>query len=169
MSSSTDPATTSADRTIYSERLWVPWWYWAIGAAGAVVCTAQIAFNRSVIWLVVGGVIVVATSVWILITMSKTRVAVTEDATGERWLHAGDAMLPASVVSRSLAVPASAQRAALGRQLDPAAFLVTRGWVKTMVLLVLDDPDDPTPYWMVSTRNPEQVLDAFLGADRVSA
>ena len=34
-------------------------------------------------------------------------------------------------------------------------------WIKTMVLLVLDDPDDPTPYWLVSTRHPEKVLAAL--------
>ena len=56
----------------------------------------------------------------------------------------------------------SAQRNALGRQLDPAAFLVTHTWIPTMVLLVLDDPDDPTPYWLVSTRHPEALLDSLF-------
>ena len=40
----------------------------------------------------------------------------------------------------------------------PAPFLVTHSWVRTMVLPVLDDPDDPTPYWLVSTRKPEALL-----------
>ena len=48
----------------------------------------------------------------------------------------------------------SAKSAALGRQLDPAAYVVHRAWVGPMVLLVLDDPDDPTPYWLVSCRRP---------------
>jgi hypothetical protein len=26
---------------------------------------------------------------------------------------------------------------------------------------VLDDPDDPTPYWMVSSRHPDRVLAAL--------
>jgi hypothetical protein len=30
-----------------------------------------------------------------------------------------------------------------------------------MVLLVLEDPDDPTPYWLVSARHPDQVLAAL--------
>jgi hypothetical protein len=30
-----------------------------------------------------------------------------------------------------------------------------------MVLVVLDDADDPTPYWLVSSRHPEQVLSAL--------
>lgn len=170
MSTSNDTTATDAGGDIiYREQLWVPWWYWALAVPGIVVCTAQIAFNRSVIWLIVGGTLVTLVGLWILITLSKTKLSVEVDAAGETWLHAGTAVLPASVVAKSLAVPASAQRNALGRQLDPAAFLVTHTWVRTMVLLVLDDPEDPTPYWLVSTRRPEQLLEAFLGADRVSA
>lgn len=73
-----------------------------------------------------------------------------------------DANLPHSAVARSMVVPASARQNALGRQLDPAAFLISHAWVAEHVLLVLDDPEDPTPYWMVSARNPEAVLAAFL-------
>jgi hypothetical protein len=76
-------------------------------------------------------------------------------------LWAGQAHLPASVISRSAAVPRSAKSSALGRQLDPAAFVLHRNWVGPMVLVVLDDPDDPTPYWMVSCRHPERVLAAL--------
>ncbi|MGB8795872.1 MAG: DUF3093 family protein, partial [Mycobacterium sp.] len=47
------------------------------------------------------------------------------------------------------------------RQLDPAAYVVHRGWVGPMVLLVLNDVDDPTPYWLVSCRHPERVLSAL--------
>ncbi|MDO5731697.1 DUF3093 domain-containing protein [Corynebacterium sphenisci] len=158
-----------APAAAYAERLWVPWWYWPVAFAGAAVCTAQVGFNRPFSWTLVGGAILFSLTVWILLAMSRTRVRVEIDGAGERWLHAGEAMLPASVVSRSLAVPKSAQRNALGRQLDPAAFLVTHGWVPDMVLLVLDDPDDPTPYWLVSTRRPERLLDAFLGPDRAGA
>lgn len=165
-SASEDAAITmssSGDSSIvYSEKLWVPWWFWVLGAVAVFVCTAQIGFNRSPIWLVIGGIICLAVGVWVLLTMSKTTVSVEVDSTGERWLHAGTAVLPASVVAKSLVVPKSAQRNALGRQLDPAAFLVTHTWIPTMVLLVLDDPDDPTPYWLVSTRRPEALLDSLF-------
>ena len=30
-----------------------------------------------------------------------------------------------------------------------------------MVLSMIDDPDDPTPYWLVSSRHPELVLAAL--------
>jgi hypothetical protein len=95
-----------------------------------------------------------------LLWLSRAEVRVIEaDNTVEIW--AGPAHLPAGVVARSTTVPRSAKSAALGRQLDPAAFVVHRAWVGPMVLLVLDDPDDPTPYWLLSTRHPDRVLSAL--------
>ena len=76
-------------------------------------------------------------------------------------LWAGQAHLPASVVSRSAEVPRSAKSAALGRQLDPAAFVLHRTWIGPMALVVLDDPDDPTPYWLVSCRDPARLIAAL--------
>ena len=84
------------------------------------------------------------------------------DADGTRWLVVGDANLPHTVVTRSLAVPKSAKQNALGRQLDPAAYLNHHAWVDELALLVLDDPEDPTPYWLVSSRNPAKLLRAFV-------
>jgi hypothetical protein len=81
--------------------------------------------------------------------------------TGGTELWVGAAHLPVNVIERSAEVPKTAKSAALGRQLDPAAFVVHRAWVGPMVLLILDDPDDPTPYWLVSCRHPERVLAAL--------
>ncbi|MBD0322363.1 MAG: DUF3093 domain-containing protein, partial [Aldersonia sp.] len=80
-------------------------------------------------------------------------------------LLVGRAHLPVDVIARTAAVPPSAKSAALGRQLDPAAYVQHRAWVKQMVLVVLDDPDDPTPYWLVSTRHPDRLLAALGRVD----
>ena len=61
----------------------------------------------------------------------------------------------------SAPIPRTAKSAALGRQLDPAAFVMHRPWVGPMALLVLDDPDDPTPYWLVSAKDPAKLLAAL--------
>ncbi|MGV9482476.1 DUF3093 family protein, partial [Gordonia aichiensis] len=66
-----------------------------------------------------------------------------------------------SFVARAAAVAPTAKSAALGRQLDPAAYVQHRAWIGPMALLVLDDPDDPTPYWLISTRRPDRVLAAL--------
>jgi hypothetical protein len=83
------------------------------------------------------------------------------DGDGAVELWAGDAHVPVTVIARCAEVPRSAKSATLGRQLDPAAFVLHRGWVGPMVLLVLDDADDPTPYWLVSCRHPDRVLSAL--------
>jgi len=49
----------------------------------------------------------------------------------------------------------------VGREGDPAAYLQIRPWIGPGVQLWLDDPDDPTPYWLVSCRRPERVLAAL--------
>ncbi|BBZ75391.1 membrane protein [Mycolicibacterium anyangense] len=102
------------------------------------------------------GLVAVGALLW----LSRTEVRVVADGPDvELW--AGQAHLPVSVVTRSAEIPRTAKSAALGRQLDPAAFVLHRGWVGPLVLLVLDDPDDPTPYWLVSARHPDKVLSAL--------
>jgi Protein of unknown function (DUF3093) len=47
---------------------------------------------------------------------------------------------------------------------DPAAFVVSRPWLHTAVRLMVDDPADPTPYWVVGTRRPDRLLAAIREA-----
>lgn len=98
-----------------------------------------------------------------LLWLGRIEIRVTEGpaAPGEVQLWAGPAHLPVTVISRSAEIAPSAKSAALGRQLDPAAYVLHRAWVGPMILAVLDDPDDPTPYWLVSCRHPERVLSAL--------
>lgn len=96
----------------------------------------------------------------VLVWLSRFEVRVVgEGSDAELW--AGPAHLPVQVVERSAQVPKSAKSAAMGRQLDPAAYVLHRSWVGPMVLVVLNDPDDPTPYWLVSSRHPDRVLAAL--------
>ena len=95
-----------------------------------------------------------------LLWLGRVEIRVTAGPDGLQ-LWAAEAHLPVSVVTRTAEVARSAKSAALGRQLDPAAYVVHRPWIGPMVLAVLDDPDDPTPYWLVSCRHPERVLSAL--------
>lgn len=155
-------------KTIYRERQWVPAYWWVLAALLVALVSAQLALNRSILWLIIPAVVLSVIAVWILLSLSSTVISVEEDADGTRWLLAEKAILPDDVVARSLAVPATAKRNAMGRQLDPAAFVVSHGWVHEMVMLVLDDPEDPTPYWLIGSKNPEALLTAFL-PDQVAA
>jgi hypothetical protein len=144
----------------YRERLWVPWWWWPLGLGVAALIAKEVNMGVRTLppwlpYLVLGAV-----AAGVLLWLSRVEIRVVETGPDvELW--AGQAHLPASVVSRSAEGPRTAKSAALGRQLDPAAFVLHRGWVGSLVLLVLDDPDDPTPYWLISARHPERVLSAL--------
>jgi len=155
-------ATAPQAKVLYTERQWVPWYWWAALAGLALLLAGQFGLNRNVWWFAVPLVLFSALFAWFLFWLSRTTVSVEQDPDGTRWLLVEDANLPNTVVSRSMVVPGSARQNALGRQLDPAAYLVSRPWVSEHVLIVLDDPEDPTPYWLISAKHPEEVLAAFV-------
>lgn len=144
----------------YRERLWVPWWWWPIGLGAAALLATEVNMGVRTLPDWVPHAVLGAVAVGVLLWLSRSEVRVV-GAGSDVELWAGQAHLPMSVVTRSAGVPATAKSAALGRQLDPAAFVMHRAWVGAMVLLVLDDPDDPTPYWLVSARHPDRLLSAL--------
>lgn len=163
VSRSSDSGTTSsraAGAVTFSERTWVPWWWWPIGLGIAALLAAELHMGAPGLYAWLPYALLLPIPVWVLIQMSRTRVEVID---GE--LHVGGAHLPVELISRGIVVPSSAKSAAMGRQLDPAAFVHHRPWIGTMALLVLDDPDDPTPYWLISTRRPEELLAAVGCSD----
>ncbi|WP_459547102.1 DUF3093 domain-containing protein [Nocardia sp. X0981] len=149
------------ERSVHRERLWVPLWWWPVGFALAGLLAAEIHMGAPGLRAWLPYVLLFPVPVWVLLWMSRHRVEVGPDASGTPELRVDRAHLPVSFVARATVVPKSAKSAALGRQLDPAAYVQHRPWVPTMVLLVLDDPEDPTPYWLISTRRPGEVLAAL--------
>jgi len=67
------------------------------------------------------------------------------------WSYLGDA--------RHLGVEESRER--LGPRADARAFLCTRAWLPRVVEVTVNDPADPHPYWLVSSRHPEELADAL--------
>lgn len=150
----------------YRERLWVPWWWWppAFALATLIAVEVNLGVTSLPAWLPFAMLFAVATGALLWLGRVEIRITADSDAPGgvelvELW--AGPAHLPVTVIARSAEVAPSAKSAALGRQLDPGAFVLHRAWVGPMVLLVLDDPDDPTPYWLVSCRHPDRLLSAL--------
>lgn len=151
----------AADKVLYSEHQRVPLTWW-LGSAGVVALIAWQAQMQRPLWVGLAALVISgAFAMWCLLHLSRNCIEVSEDANGDRWLRVGPATLPASVVSRSLVIPPTAKQAAMGRQLDPAAYVVHKGWIPTMAMLVLDDPEDPTPYWLISSKEPQELLEAL--------
>lgn len=74
---------------------------------------------------------------------------------------AGRAQIETALLGTPEIFRGSKARAARGVDLDARAWTVFRGWVDPVVRIPLLDPDDPTPYWLVSTRRPEDLAAAI--------
>jgi len=143
----------------YAERLGVPWWLWlpALGIAALLAAEVHLGAPGVRSWLPYAVLLpATAAGLWWL---GRIRIAV---AGGE--LHVDDAHLPAQFVADAIPLDASGRREILGPSADPLAFVVQRPWVSGAVQVVLDDPADPTPYWVVSTRAPARLAAALLAA-----
>jgi len=77
---------------------------------------------------------------------------------------AGKAKLPLELIGELTAAHGDQGRLERGQRLDARAWLLIRGWIDPVVKVALTDPNDPTPYWLVSTRHPERVIDAISTA-----
>jgi hypothetical protein len=142
----------------YREKQPVPWWWYLIGLFIAAILAAELVWGVGIPeWLAFG--LLLPIPVVILLAMSRATVEVTGGDDPE--LVVGQAHLPIRFISKAAKVPRSAKSAAMGRQFDPAAFLVHRPWVKDMVLVVLDDPEDPTPYWLFSAKKADAIVAAL--------
>lgn len=152
----------------HQEWLRVPWWWWppALAAAGLLATPLALAVAGP-LWPVTYAVpmLAVAASLWWL---GRVRVAVAVPVTsdGEAELQVDDARLPARFVAEVVALDPAGRQELLGIAADPLAFVVQRPWVRPAVQVVLDDPADPTPYWLVSTRHPDRLAAALGRAGR---
>ena len=59
---------------------------------------------------------------------------------------------------------AARTRDARGTKGDKRAYLCLRGWIPASVLVEVDDPDDPHPYWSVSTRRGRELAPVLAAA-----
>ena len=78
-------------------------------------------------------------------------------------LSAAGTELPVTSITSIQTLDRAATRLKLGPQADPACHQVIRGWIGPSVVLRLSNPK-PTPYWVVSTRHPEELADAIKAA-----
>lgn len=46
-----------------------------------------------------------------------------------------------------------------GSGINPQAYLALRFWIKRGLKVEIEDPRDPTPFWLISSKNPERLLE----------
>ena len=158
-SSSPAPAPSVAAPRAYSERLGLPWWYWLAGLALAGLLAAELWMGATGARAWLPFVVLLPATVAALAWLSRIRVAV-----GDGELLVDDAHLPVRYVADAVPLDAAGRREVLGAGSDPLAFVVQRPWIGGAVQVVLDDPADPTPFWVVSTRHPVELAAAIVAA-----
>jgi len=75
-------------------------------------------------------------------------------------LTVGRASIPVELVGDVEEFRGEDARTQRGPQLDARAYLCIRGWIGPVVKMRIADPQDPTPYWLVSTRRPGDLIEA---------
>ncbi|QFZ24110.1 DUF3093 domain-containing protein [Saccharothrix syringae] len=142
----------------FRERLYVPWWGWPLPLGAAVLLAAEIhmGFPGVRSWLPYA--VLVPLVVLLIVRMGAVKVEVSG---GE--LRVGEAHVPLELLGEVEVFDARSKRRAMGPNLDPAAFVAHRGWVGPMVRVKLEDPADPTPYWLFSVRSADELAAVLRG------
>jgi hypothetical protein len=151
------PADRTSSPPRYRERLRLSWWTWlpALLVDAIVAIEFTLGFARIPTWLPFA--VVIPLTVAGLLWVSRINVTVTDDE-----LLVDDARLPLSVIADVVALDAGGKREALGVASHPLAFVIQRPWIGPAVQVLLDDPADPTPYWLISTRKPVELATLLL-------
>jgi hypothetical protein len=145
--------------TDYAERLTVPLRWWV--QATMLLATLWLAFAVAIpLWAAsvsAGGLLLV---VYALFTwVGSARLAVHDGV-----LEAGTARIEVRHLGACEPLEPEDTRRVLGVDADARAFLVTRPYLKRAVKVSVDDPADPTPYWVLSTRRPRRLAAALVAA-----
>jgi drug/metabolite transporter (DMT)-like permease len=143
--------------SIYREKLWPAWWLFvatALVIPASLLVFVPINFTTGVIVA-----IVLYTGCCVALLLGAPLIEVTN-----QYLRAGRATLPIEAVGVATAFRGDEARLQRGQQLDARAWLMIRGWVAPVATVTVVDEEDPTPYWLLSTRNPEALAAAIAQA-----
>jgi hypothetical protein len=143
---------------LFRERLTVPIIWWVLAGLFALSVLLALGAYLGPVWgigtsvatLLVAATIFGYASLVISVSGKETRV--------------GRASIEHAYVAGCRALDADQTRRRAGVEADARAHLVLRPYVKTAVEITLDDPDDPVPYWLVSTRHPQRLAAALQDA-----
>ena len=143
---------------LFRERLTVPLMWWVLASLFALSVLLAVGAYLGPVWGIGTALatVMVATAIYI-----SAAVVISIDA---REIRIGRASIEHAYIASSQALAAEEARQRAGVGADARAHLVLRPYVRTAVEITLDDPDDPVPYWLVSTRRPQQLAEALREA-----
>ena len=140
----------------YDERLSVPlrWWVQGTMLVASLWLAVVVALPFAAAWIVSGAAMLLLVAM--LLWFGSARVSVRDGV-----FRAGRASIPVALLGQVTPLDAEATRRTAGVDADARAFLLLRPYLKRAVRVEVADPADPTPYWLVSTRRPDQLAAAL--------
>jgi hypothetical protein len=140
----------------YRERLGVPlrWWVQGTMLVATFWLAVVVALPAVAAWLVTA--VMVAMLVAALGSYGSVQLAVADGT-----FRAGRAHIAGAFLGTATVLDAEETRRAAGVDADARAYLVLRPYLKRAVKVEITDPADPTPYWLVCTRHPEELARAL--------
>ncbi|MFD1858731.1 DUF3093 domain-containing protein [Aeromicrobium camelliae] len=136
----------------------LPWWLVAVGAGAFTGWLVRVATTFEI------GLVVAVVTAAAAVTVVAAYGAATVQASDEG-LRAGRAWLDRAHLGTVEPLDAEGWSRAFGEDGDLRAFTFTRPYIRTGVRVTLEDPADPTPFWLVSTRFPASVARALGHGD----
>ncbi|NJP53455.1 DUF3093 domain-containing protein [Streptomyces sp. SBST2-5] len=84
-------------------------------------------------------------------------------------LIAGEAKIPVTALGEPEILDPEEARAWRTYKADPRSFMLLRAYIPRALRIDVTDPDDPTPYVFLSTREPERLAEALRAARSAAA
>ena len=139
---------------VYSERLWPTIW---VAASFFPLVPALILVSAPFnVWVGVAAAAIVYVAILVALYGRPTRITVTKDS-----FVYGNAMVESEFIGSVSAFSGEAARNQRGLELDARAWTKFRAFMDGVVKVEITDPSDPTPYWLVATRNPNKLAQAL--------
>lgn len=146
----------------YSERLYVPLRWWAQGTMLIATFWLALVFPLPLLLAcALTGVALAAMTAAFLAYGARVTV-------GDSQLRAGKAHIGMEHIGDAAALDKDETRRVAGVDADARAHLVLRPYLKRAVRVAITDPGDPTPYWLISTRHPDALVDALKAASQAT-
>ncbi|MBQ1000065.1 DUF3093 domain-containing protein [Streptomyces nigra] len=142
----------------YEERLTAPRSWWLVSfLVGLSLALILLPFGTLPMLVgLVGGTAAAAVAAS---SYGSVRIRVVGDS-----LVAGDARIPLTALGEAEVLDAEEARAWRTHKADTRAFLLLRSYIPTALRVEVTDPEDPTPYLYLSTREPERLAEAIRSA-----
>jgi len=148
---------------LHEERLRAPVSWWLLAGLFALTVAWSFLLATPPWFAGVSGLVALALVGGGLWSFGSVRIAVVTGG-GDPLLVAGRARLPLRHAGAPQALDSAGTRHRLGAGADVRAYLLTRPYLRTAVMIPIEDTRDPTPYWLVGSRAPEQLAAAVRAA-----